>query len=103
MSWAYVHQCHCLQLHGRGHYVPVMGGYGEGVEVDVTGCCNGNVKMKEDGLKTNAALNEEKNVAQRQDHPRRSHDYARGAYGPMHWCSCPRSTMAQQSDSVLGH
>lgn len=84
MSWAYVLQRHCPQLHGHGHYVPVMGGYGEEVEVDETECCNGNVKMKVDGLKTNAALNEEKNVAQWQDHPRTGHDCVLGVYGPVH-------------------
>lgn len=61
-----------------------MGGYEEEVEVDESECCNGNEKMKEDGLKTNAVLNGETNVAQMQDHPRRGHDYVHGAYDPVH-------------------
>lgn len=62
----------------------VMGGCEEEVEVDESECCNGNEKMKEDGLKTNAVLNGETNVAQTQDHPRRDHDYDHGAYDPVH-------------------
>lgn len=61
-----------------------MGGCEEEVEVGESECCNGNGKMKEDDLKTNAVLNGETNVAQMQDHPRRGHDYVHGAYDPMH-------------------
>lgn len=81
----------------------VMGGCEEEVEVDESECCNGNGKMKEDGLKTNAVLNGETNVAQMQGRPRRGHDYVHGAYDLVHYCSCPWSRMAQQSDFVLGH